>query len=160
MLDIRFIRDNAELVQQSARDKGYDVSIDELLRLDDSRRELQGQVDALRERRNQNAARMKGGKPEQSLIDEGKQIKIELAEREGYLTQAEQRFNELLSSVPNVIQSDVPIGDESASVEVARFGDQTDKPAVDHLDFATKRGWVDFERGSKVAGAKFYYLKN
>jgi len=160
MLDIRFIRDNAELVQQSARDKGYDVSIDELLRLDDSRRELQGQVDALRERRNQNAARMKGGKPEQSLIDEGKQIKIELAEREGYLTQAEQRFNELLSSVPNVIQSDVPIGDESASVEVARFGEQTDKPAVDHLDFATKRGWVDFERGSKVAGAKFYYLKN
>src|SRR5690606_35019907 len=62
--------------------------------------------------------------------------------------------------VPNVIQSDVPIGDESASVEVARFGDQTDKPAVDHLDFAIKRGWVDFERGSKVAGAKFYYLKN
>lgn len=159
MLDIRFIRDNAELVQQSTKDKGYDVSIDELLKLDDERRELQGEVDTLRERRNQNAAKMKGGKPEQSLIDEGKQIKLELAEQESSLGQIEQQFNDMLATVPNVIQGDVPIGDESLNAEVSQFGGQPDKPSVDHLDYATRRGWVDFERGAKVAGAKFYYLK-
>lgn len=85
MLDIRFIRENPDKVQQAARDKGYDVSIAELLELDDDRRELQQQVDALRERRNANADQMKGGRPDQTVIDEGRQIKIELSEREGYL---------------------------------------------------------------------------
>ncbi len=76
MLDIRFIRENPERVQAAARDKGYDVSIAELLKLDDNRRDLQQQVDALRQKRNEIAAKMKGGRPEQALIDEGKQIKI------------------------------------------------------------------------------------
>ena len=86
MLDIRYIRENPEKVQKNATDKGYDVSISELLRLDDERRSLQQQVDELRARRNDIAGKMKGGKPEQALIDEGKQIKIELAEREKYFT--------------------------------------------------------------------------
>jgi seryl-tRNA synthetase len=61
MLDIRFIRENAERVQLSAEQKGYTVSIAKLLQCDDARRELQQQVDELRERRNQNASKMKGG---------------------------------------------------------------------------------------------------
>ncbi len=158
MLDIRFIRDNAEKVQQSAKDKGYDVDIRLLLELDDERRSLQQQVDALREQRNANAAKMKGGKPEQSLIDEGKQIKVELAERETYLASTERKVGELLRSVPNVILDDVPLGGEEDSVEIKTWGEQR-TGAVDHLDFATRRDWVDFERGAKVAGAKFYYLK-
>lgn len=64
----------------------------------------------------------------------------------------------LLKKVPNVIFEDVPLGGEEDSVEVKRWGEQT-TGAADHLDFATKRDWVDFERGAKVAGAKFYYLK-
>ena len=167
MLDIRFIRDNAELVQKSANEKGYNVSIKDLLALDDERRSLQQQVDELRERRNANATKMKatpavqggqGGKPEQSLIDEGKQIKIELAEREGYLTAIEAEYTALLKAVPNVIQSDVPLGGEEDSVEVKQFGGQP-TGARDHLEYAIERDWVDFERGAKVAGAKFYYLK-
>jgi len=164
MLDIKFIRENAELVQQSAKNKGYDVNIEGLLALDDERRSLQQQVDDLRERRNANAAKMKatpavqGGKPDQSLIDEGKQIKIELAERENYLAGAEEKFKALLASVPNIIFDDVPLGGEEDSVEIKQWGEQK-TGAVDHLDFALKRGWVDFERGAKVAGAKFYYLK-
>ena len=75
MLDIRFIRENAERVQLSAEQKGYTVSIAKLLQCDDARRELQQQVDELRERRNQKASKMKGGRPEQSVIDEGRQIK-------------------------------------------------------------------------------------
>lgn len=158
MLDIRFIRDNAELVRQSAKNKGYDVSISDLLAADDERRDLQQQADDLRERRNANAAKMKGGRPEQSLIDEGKQIKAELTELEDYLKQVEGRFYSHLRSVPNVAQDDVPLGGEEDSVEIKTFGEQS-SGAKDHLDFALARDWVDFERGAKVAGAKFYYLK-
>ena len=158
MLDIRFIRTHPDKVQQAATDKGYDVSIAELLKLDDERRELQAQVDELREKRNANAAKMKGGKPEQALIDEGKQIKIALAEREKYLAGVEKEYTDLLWQVPNVTQDGVPLGGEEDSVEIKKVGEQT-TGATDHLDFALKRDWVDFERGAKVAGAKFYYLK-
>ncbi|HEY1085164.1 MAG TPA: serine--tRNA ligase [Candidatus Saccharimonadales bacterium] len=158
MLDIRFIRENPEKVQQATKDKGYDVSISDLLKLDDERRNLQQQVDELREKRNANAGKMKGGKPEQALIDEGKQIKIELAERETYLATADKEFNDLLQKVPNIIFDDVPVGGEEDSVEIKKVGEQK-TGATDHLDFARERDWVDFERGAKVAGAKFYFLK-
>jgi seryl-tRNA synthetase len=158
MLDIRFIRANHDKVQQAATNKGYSVSIAELLKLDDERRSLQQQVEELRERRNTNAAKMKGGQPDEALINEGKQIKVELTERESYLTTADKTFNDMLWSVPNIAFDDVPIGGEEDSVEIKKVGDQN-TGAIDHLDFAVKRDWVDFERGAKVAGAKFYYLK-
>lgn len=159
MLDIRFIRENAERVADAAMKKGYkDVDIKKLLELDDAKRRLQQQVDELRTRRNDNAAKMKGGKPEPSLVDEGKQLKVELAEREGYLSAANTEFEAALKKVPNIIFDDVPIGGEADSVEVKKWGPQK-TGAKDHLDFATDRDWVDFERGAKVAGAKFYYLK-
>lgn len=158
MLDIRFIRENAAHVQESATHKGYTVDIKKLLELDDTRRQLQQQVDVLRTKRNEIAASMKGGKPEQNLIDEGKQLKIELSEREQYLTNADNELSDLLKKVPNIIFDDVPLGGEEDSVELRKWGDQK-IGATDHLDFALARDWVDFERGAKVAGAKFYYLK-
>jgi seryl-tRNA synthetase len=158
MLDIRYIRENAEKVQQAAEAKGYNVSIAKLLEIDDERRSLQQQVDELREKRNANAASMKGGKPEQATIDEGKQIKLALAEREKYLTHAEQEYSAALHAVPNIMFGDVPLGGEEDSVEIKKVGEQP-TGGIDHLEFALKRDWVDFERGAKVAGAKFYYLK-
>ena len=83
MLDIKFIRENADLVQKSANDKGYAVDIATMLQLDDERRDLQKQVETLREQRNAISAKMKGGRPDHELIDQGKQLKIELTEREG-----------------------------------------------------------------------------
>ncbi len=159
MIDIRLVREDPDLVAQNAKNKGYDIDVNKLVALDDERRTLQQQVDELREKRNQNAAKMKsGGKPDQATIDEGKQIKIELAEREGYLSETDKKFSELLGQLPNLTFDDVPIGGEEDSVEVKQWGEQK-TGAVDHLDFALKRDWVDFERGAKVAGAKFYYLK-
>ena len=158
MLDIRFIRAHADQVQSSTRQKGYDVDISQLLQLDDDRRALQQRVDELRGARNANAAKMKGGRPEQSLIDEGKQLKIELAEQEGYLANLEAEYRALLQSVPNVVASDVPEGGEEDSVELKTWGDKK-ASAQDHLEYAVSRDWVDFERGAKVAGSKFYYLK-
>lgn len=159
MLDIRFIRENAEAVQQNAEKKGYNLSITDLLKVDAERRTLQQQVDELREKRNENAAKMKGGKPSQELIDEGKRIKVELAEREKYLTAVDGEFQDQMAGVPNMIFDDVPLGGEEDSVEIKAWGEKT-AGAKDHLDFAVARDWVDFERGAKVAGAKFYYVKN
>lgn len=159
MLDIRYIRENPEKVQKNAEAKGYsNISISDLLKVDDDRRVLRQQVDELRERRNANATKMKGGKPEQSLIDEGKQIKIELADREELLRETDERFFAQIEQVPNMLQDDVPPGGEEDSVEIKKVGEQP-VGGVDHLDYALQRGWVDFERGAKVAGAKFYYLK-
>ena len=161
MLDIRYIRENPDKVQQAARNKGYDVSIAELLELDEERRELQQQVDALRERRNANAAQMKGGRPEQSLIDEGKQIKLELAEREGYLGNADAAYVKLLKQVPNMPTDDVPIGaSEDENVEVKVVGDipQFDFEPKNHYEIAGAKGWLDKERAAKVAGSRFAYV--
>ena len=159
MLDIRYIRENVDKVQKSAHEKGYSgVNIAELLERDDRRRGLQQEVDALRTRRNDIASQMKGGKPEQALVDEGKQLKIQLAEREKYLTEADAEFMAAMKAVPNVIFDDVPLGGEEDSVEIKKVGEQP-IGAKDHVEFATARDWLDFERGAKVAGAKFYYLK-
>lgn len=162
MLDIRFIRDNADRVQEAARQKGYEVNIQKLLELDSERRELQQQVDDLRTRRNENASKMKGGKPEQSVIDEGKQIKIELAEREGYLSSVDAEFTELLKKVPNMPAIDVPVGaSEDENVVAKKVGEPTEFGFVprNHYEIGEQRGWIDKERASKVSGSRFAYIK-
>ena len=160
MIDIQFVRDNPDLVKRKSAEKGYQVDVDKLLDVDKQRRELQQTVDELRTRRNQIADAMKqsDGKPDESAIQQGKMLKIELAEREEYLQKTSDEFNEIISSIPNPHQDDVPVGDESLSVEISVFGEQS-TGAEDHLDFSLRKNWVDFERGTKVAGSKFYFLK-
>ena len=162
MLDIRFIRDNAEAVQQNAHNKGYKVDITALLELDGVKRDLQQQVDELRERRNANAAHMKDGKPSQDVIDEGKQIKVELAEREGYLANTTVEFTTLLKQVPNMAAVDVPIGaSEDENVLARTIGEKSDFAFTprNHYEIAEQRLWIDKERAAKVTGSRFAYLK-
>lgn len=159
MLDIRFIRENAELVQKSADAKRYKVSVADVLKVDEEKRGLQQQVDDLRAQRNDIAAQMKGGKPDPKLIAQGKEIKSKLAELEEQLKEVDARLTDGINSLPNIIFDDVPMGGEEDSVPVAEWG-ECKSSGVDHLDYAISRNWVDFERGAKVAGAKFYYLKN
>ena len=159
MLDINFIRNNKELVEHSIKEKMYkNVNLDEILALDDQRKTLLQQVEALRKERNDNTAKMKNGKPSDELITKGKEIKEKLSTLEADLSNFEKELNTKLKTVPNVIFDDVPLGDESASVEVKKWG-ECKTTGVDHLDYAVSRDWVDFERGAKVAGAKFYYIK-
>ncbi len=161
MLDIQFIRENPELVQEKAKQKGYDVDISKVLEADKNRRELLGRVEELRQKRNENAAKMKGGKPDQVLIDEGKQIKIELAEKEAYLETIQKEYRELLEEIPNIIPDDTPLGGEESNVSEFRWGEtQKDFEPVDHLTWGEQRNVIDFERGAKVAGSKFYFLKD
>ena len=159
MLDINFIRNNKELVEHSIKEKMYkNVNLDEILALDDQRKALLQQVEALRKERNDNTAKMKNGKPSDELIAKGKEIKEKLSTLEADLSNFEKDLNIKLKTVPNVIFDDVPLGDESASVEVKKWG-ECKTTGIDHLDYAISRDWVDFERGAKVAGAKFYYVK-
>ena len=159
MLDINFIRNNKELVEHSIKEKMYkNVNLDEILTLDDQRKVLLQQVEALRKERNDNTAKMKNGKPSDELIAKGKEIKEKLSTLEADLSNFEKELNTKLKTVPNIIFDDVPLGDESASVEVKKWG-ECKTTGVDHLDYAISRDWVDFERGAKVAGAKFYYVK-
>lgn len=165
MLDIRFIRENAERVQKDALNKGYkNADIQAVIALDDERKTLTTQIDELRTRRNQIASSMKnsGGRPSDEQIAEGKKIKEELAEIEKKYRELNEKLSTALNGIPNILQDDVPIGKEGEDELVKTWGEElfeSRKGAQDHLDFANKKNWVDFERGSKVAGTKFYFLK-
>lgn len=163
MLDIQFIRDNPELVSEKAKQKGYPADIAALLKLDGERRDLLGAVETLRQQRNENAAKMQGGgKPDQAVIDEGKQIKIKLIERETYLEGVEKEYQKLLKTVPNMPLDDVPVG-SSEDNNVVEY-QKGEKPHFDfepknHAELAEARGWLDKERATTVSGSRFAYIK-
>lgn len=159
MLDINFIRANLEKVKRSAKEKGYKIDIDEVLRLDDERKTLLKEVEKLRTEKNAIATQMKNGKPNKDLIDRGKTLKETERNLNETLKKAENNLKESLKSVPNIILDDVPLGGEEDSKEVKSWGEKRNS-GIDHLDYAISRDWVDFERGAKVAGSKFYYLKD
>jgi seryl-tRNA synthetase len=159
MLDIRYIRENAELVQRKSEEKGYKVDIKHLLELDEQRRQYLSDIEMVRAERNKLAESTQGQKPSDEQTEHGKHLKQHLSDCEAKLKPIEEEYEKLLALVPNPAFDDVPVGGEDASLEVAKWGDQA-TGAKDHLDFATERDWVDFERGAKVAGTKFYFLKN
>lgn len=162
MIDVQILRDNPGLVREKSKQKGYEIDVDKILELDSSRRELLQRVETLRARRNENAAKMKNGKPDQALIDEGKQIKVELAEQEGYLSKTESEFLGLFKQIPNIPLPEVPVGStEEENVEVKVWGEKpkfTFKPK-NHWEIAEAKGWLDKDRAAKIAGNRFVYLK-
>jgi seryl-tRNA synthetase len=162
MLDIRFIRENSEAVQNNARNKGYDVDISALIKLDSERRELQNQADGLRQKRNDNVSQTKGVKPTDELIAEGKAIKEQLMGIESRLDDINTSFMVLLKQVPNMAFNDVPVGKgEDGNVVVKTVGDvpKFDFTPRNHADIAIERGWLDKERAAKVTGSRFAYIE-
>ena len=162
MLDINFIRANRQKVEDAIHNKVYDIDLDEILRLDDERKELSREIDALRQERNQISAQMKGGKPDPKLIEQGKELKAKLAEVEPKLAEIEQDFITKLKQVPNVYEDDVPIGlteDDNQVAEVCGDPTKFEFTPKNHYEIGQARGWIDKERASKVAGARFAYIK-
>jgi seryl-tRNA synthetase len=162
MLDIRFVRENADAVQENARRKGYDVSVQEILKWDKTKRQLQQQADELREKRNEISSRMKGEKPSEDLIAEGKAVKEELGAVEASLKEAEQVFTDLLKKVPNMATKDVPVGaseDENVIAKTVGEVPSFEFTPKNHAEIAEAKGWLDKERAAKVAGSRFAYLK-
>lgn len=164
MIDIQFIRENADTVTEKANQKGYPVDIPELLRLDEARRKMLGTIEDLRARRNDNADKMKGGKPEPALIAEGKRLKAELAQAEEQYAGVEARYEELLRAVPNMPLEHVPVGaSEDENVVTKTVGEPPQfgfTPKHDYeLGAEDAHDLIDKERAAKVAGARFAYLK-
>lgn len=161
MLDVNFIRDNLALVEKSTREKGYTIDIKQVLDIDQKRRQTLQSVESLRHIRNEIASQIKHGSLDPKLVAKGKQLKADLTSLETELRHIEDDFQNAIRSIPNIIFDDVPLGGEECSVEVKTWGDKKSSDhAIDHLDYALSRDWVDFERGAKVTGTKFYYLKN
>lgn len=161
MLDIQFIRENADKVKQNAASKNVKADVDGLLSKDEERRSLLQQVEALRQERNQIANSTQGHKPTEEQIAKGKVLKDKLTELESELQTVEADYNGLLSDVPNIIPDDTPEGGEDSNREEKKWGNPDDKgfEVIDHQTWAESKDLLDFERGAKVAGNKFYFAK-
>ena len=162
MLDINYIRDNRQKVEDAIKNKGYTIDLDEILQLDDARKELSQKTDILRQERNQISSQMKNGQPDQALISRGKEIKQELSSLEEKLSSVESDFLAKLKTVPNVPCDDVPVGlseDENEVAEVCGEPTKFNFEPKNHYEIGQASGWIDKERASKVTGARFAYIK-
>ncbi len=163
MLDPKFIREQAEQVKTAIAQKRMSIDLDAWLRLDAQRLVLLQEVEALRAERNVVAESMKSAKPEErpSLIEKGKSLKDATAAKEEALSAVEGEWKALLLSIPNINHPSAPIGDsDEQNVEIRQVGEITrlENPK-DHVALCQMHDLVDFERATKVSGAKFYYLK-
>jgi seryl-tRNA synthetase len=163
MIDIQYIRDNAELVKQAARNKQMDPQVvDTLLAVDARRRELIGRTEDVRRRANEQQRAMKGRKPTPEEITLGRALKEQLKDLEPQLRAVEEEFTQAMLYIPNPASDDTPIGpDETGNVEVKVVGDKPQfafTPQT-HDELLTKLGLLDTKRGVKVAGNRGYFLR-
>lgn len=162
MLDIQFIRDNPALVKEKSKQKGYKPDIDKLLEVDVKRRNLQMEIEELRQKRNVLAATLKKGKPSKEQLVLGKKIKDDLSALERDFTQLEIEYELLLGGVPNMPLANVPVGlNEDDNKVSKKWGEPinfTFKPKS-HAEIGEDKDLIDKERAAKVAGTRFTYLK-
>lgn len=159
MLDIQFVRDNAELVKQKSQQKGYQVDTHHLLALDISRRGLLQKIEDHRAQLNKASADFKKQPPTDEQRQKLKQIKRHLVALDKQLAPIDSDYARILRSVPNLFPDDTPIGGEAANREEKKWGQTANKDfeVKDHLTWGEQHGLLDFERGAKVAGNKFYF---
>jgi len=155
MLDIQFIRDNTDKVKKSTAAKQLDPSlVDMLLKLDEKRRKLLGEIEVVRAKKNKFAS--------EKNIEEGKKIKEELKVLEPELQKLEDEYRQASLLIPNPAADDVKEGkDESENEVIRKWGEpkKFDFEPKDHLALGEALGIIDVERAAKVSGARFGYLK-
>lgn len=170
MLDLKFIRENPEIVKQNIRNKFQDNKlelIDEVITLDVDSRNAKQEADALRSKRNK-VSKQIGGLMAQGKKEEAealkKQITLDtkqLSELEAKESELEEKIKKIMMTIPNMIDPSVPIGkDDSENVEVMRYGEPA-VPEFDipyHTDIMEKLNGIDLDSARKVAGNGFYYL--
>ncbi len=161
MLDIKFIRENPQVVQKAAKDKGIDIDINHVLEIDSKHRELALFVQKLREERNLLTSGIRG-KPTETQVEKGKNIKDRLEKEEHALRAIGEELKRKLYEIPNLPLKDVPIGDPSKFELIKKVGIPKKfsfKPK-DHLELGEALDIIDVDRASKVSGTRFGYLKN
>jgi seryl-tRNA synthetase len=166
MLDLKFIRDNADAVRTNIANRFMKADVDSLLRLYEERNDLISRAEELRRLRNENAAKMKGKlSPEERgpLVEEGKRLKEQIAAEEERLNTISAALDAEARKIPNMAHPDAPIGKEDKdNLEIRRFLEpgQFAFTPKDHVELASELDLVDFDAAARVSGAKFYYLKN
>jgi seryl-tRNA synthetase len=163
MLDIKFIRENKEAVKKNCELRNIQCDVDRLLELDEKRRKLIAEIGDLKEKKNKLNDEMKNAGDKDRIIVEGKKIKEDLEKIEPEFEEVEKEYKKLIITVPNMSHPDSPIGkDDSENKEIERYGEppKFDFEPKGHEELMKNLDLIDFERGAKVAGAKFYFLKN
>lgn len=165
MLDLKFIRENPDLVREAARKKRNPLPLDELLDLDRSIRQSDQQIQDLRQDLHARSRRYRDASPEerQELNAQNKAIGDQIAQLEHVAKSDKERLHELLLRVPNIPDESVPEGDgEEDNVAVKHWGTppQFDFVARDHVTLMEQLQMLDTERGARVAGSRSYILKN
>jgi len=165
MLDLNFIREHPDLVKEALIKLNATAPIDEILALDEERRSLLAEVESMRHRRNvvsKEIGRMKDGQERQALIAEMRELGKRIKALEARLREVEGQLYEAMLQVPNMPHEKVPVGkDESENVVVRTEGEprQFDFEPLPHWALGPALGIIDFERGVKLAGTRFYVLK-
>ncbi len=170
MLEMKLIREKPEVVKADLKRRGAVEKIswvDELLQNDKNWRSLQAEANALRQQRNklteQIAKLRKEGKDAAQRVSEAESIPGRIREYEEKAAKSREVIDRILMQLPNVMHDSVPTGkDESDNVEIRKWGTPPQFPfkPLDHIDLGFKLDLIDLERAAKVAGARFYYLKN
>jgi seryl-tRNA synthetase len=167
MLDPKLIKESPEVLREMLKARAVDFDLDALIESDQKRREFIIKTDELRKKKNQVALEIsqkkKAGEDVSSILDEMKNVSSELAKLETEQEGIEIKYSKLAFTIPNLIHKTVPVGaDETANKEIKKWGTipEFDFKINDHVDISEKLGLVDLERAAKVAGSRFYYLKN
>ena len=159
MIDIKLIRENAEMIQKNCQRRGYPIDIEGLVKLDADCRALGMEIETLRSERNR-LSKECAANPE--ARDQVKQIKLQLGEKENKFDTLQERIRQVLIRMPNLLADDVPDGtDDTGNVEIKKVGviPTFDFPIKDHQELGEALDILDIARGSKVAQTGFYYWK-
>ncbi len=166
MIDIKFIRENAKLVKQNCKNRGYEEkNIDEILVLDEKWRKLKKEDDNLRAERNKISKQINEAKKEKKdiskLLKQAKQIPETLNKNEEEERELKKNLDFLLSLIPNIQAIGVPVGDENKNKEIKKSGIilKFSFPIKSHVELLENAGLLDIERATKVAGSGFYIFK-
>ena len=170
MLDIKFVRENPEIVKENMRKKFQDAKlplVDQAIELDERNRKIKGEVEALRAERNA-ASKQIGGLMAKGLREEAEKLKEEISKKaarteelDAEEKQVMEELNNVMMKIPNIIDDSVPVGkDDSENVERQRFGEPLtpDFEVPYHTEIMEKLNGIDLDSARKVAGNGFYYL--
>ena len=165
MLDIKYIRENADIIKKAAVDKLINVDVDRLLEVDKEIREINYRLDELKEKRNKLSKLIPtlSNEDKQNSINEVKSLKENISEMENKITPLKEEYTNLMYMIPGVPLPEVPIGKtDEDNVEVKKVGEipTFDFDIKDHVDLAQSLDLIDIPRGVKIAASRSYFLKN
>lgn len=162
MLDLKFMRENREKVEEMLKNRGSDLTLDEFVKLDKERREILSEVEALKNKRNNESAEIaklkKEKKDASELIKAMGEVSAKIKELDEKLAELDEKIRYIQMTIPNKLSDTTPIGkSEDDNVEIRRWGTprKFDFEPKSHWEIGEKLGILDFERGAKLSGSRF-----